>query len=125
QCGDGAAGVQQPESRVRSAAGQVRPEPGPAQRGAGTGLALARGRCPGTTATLWPPPRPRNQVSVLARGATPEPPDGLPAELARGDALAPDVVGDLDDQFELGHFLVVAEHVALDRGGEAALRRQA
>src|SRR5215468_1134403 len=39
--------------------------------------------------------------------------------------LAPDVVGDLDDQFELGHFLVVAEHVALDRRGEAALRRQA
>src|SRR5215813_13749382 len=39
--------------------------------------------------------------------------------------LAPDVVGDLDDQFELGHFLVVAERVPLDRRGEAALRRQA
>src|SRR5215831_3356004 len=44
---------------------------------------------------------------------------------ARSRRLPPDVLGNLDDQFELGHFLLVAEHVALDRGGEAALRRQA
>src|SRR5215467_1002726 len=44
---------------------------------------------------------------------------------ARSRRLPPDVLGNLDDQFELGNFLLVAEHVALDRGGEAALRRQA
>src|SRR5436305_10743360 len=46
--------------------------------------------------------------------------------LDRGNpGLSPDFLGDVDDQFELGDFLLVAQHVALDGGGEAALRRQA
>src|SRR5215475_10307448 len=36
--------------------------------------------------------------------------------------LPRDVVGNLDDQFERGHLVLVAEHVALDRGGKGGLR---
>src|ERR1044072_6294938 len=43
----------------------------------------------------------------------------------RSDSVAPDLVGDLDDETELGHFLVVGQVVALLRRGEPALRRQA
>src|SRR4029453_10543659 len=39
--------------------------------------------------------------------------------------LPPHLLGGLDDQAELGNLLVVSEQVALDGGGEAALRRQA
>src|SRR3954447_18608359 len=39
--------------------------------------------------------------------------------------LAPDLGGGLDDQAQLRDLLVVGERVALDRRGEAALRRQA
>ena len=38
---------------------------------------------------------------------------------------APDLLRGLDDQAQLGDLLVVRERVALHRGGEAALRRQA
>src|SRR6266542_708788 len=38
---------------------------------------------------------------------------------------APDLPGGLDDQAELRDLLLVGHEVALDRGGEAALRRQA
>ena len=37
----------------------------------------------------------------------------------------PDVGGDVDDEGQLGDLLVVGQHVALDRRGEAALGRQA
>ena len=37
----------------------------------------------------------------------------------------PHVVGDLDDEAELGHLVVVGELIALDGGRESALRRQA
>ena len=39
--------------------------------------------------------------------------------------LPPHLLCGLDDQAELGDLFVVSEQVALDRGGEAALRRQA
>src|SRR4051812_20312851 len=38
---------------------------------------------------------------------------------------APDLGSHLDQQPELGHFVVVGEHVALDGGREPALRRDA
>src|SRR5829696_3569113 len=38
---------------------------------------------------------------------------------------APDLLGGLDDQPQLGHLLVIGEVVALRGGGEPALRRQA
>src|SRR3954465_2773999 len=40
-------------------------------------------------------------------------------------SLAPDLAGGLDDQPQLGELVVSRELVALLRGGEAALRRQA
>src|SRR6202451_4460893 len=39
--------------------------------------------------------------------------------------LAPDIAGDVDDEAELGHLLVVGQRVALHRGGKAALAGQA
>ena len=38
---------------------------------------------------------------------------------------APDLLGDLDDQPQLGGLLLACQFVALDGRGEAALRRQA
>src|SRR6266536_5556545 len=54
----------------------------------------------------------------------------MPRDSARNQGAeprpsAPDLLGGLDDAAELGDLLVVGEQVALDRGGEAALRRQA
>src|SRR5690348_9665401 len=65
-------------------------------------------------ATCWrrcPRPWPRGR----GRGRSSEP----------SRALAPDLVGGLDDQAELGYLLVVGQRVALGGGGEAALPGQA
>ncbi len=45
--------------------------------------------------------------------------------LARPRPASPNLARRLDDQLELGHLLVIAEGIALHRGGEAALRREA
>src|SRR5215469_9771130 len=73
-----------------------------------------------TAARSLGPPRRRAPVQARRRryGIAPRP-------ATRFKVLAPDFLGDLDDQLELGHFLLVPQHVALDRRGEAALRRQA
>src|SRR5215469_1142522 len=84
--------------------GEFDPRPGPARSGGSPaqGAAIAGGR-------HW------HAVTVTRQAP------GGPL----GFLSAPDVPGDLDDQFELGDLLVVAQHVPLDGGGEAALRRQA
>src|SRR5580704_8987384 len=40
-------------------------------------------------------------------------------------SIAPDLLGGLDDEAELGHLLVVGQRVAFERGGEPALAGQA
>src|SRR6266508_5428923 len=101
--------------------------------------------CPGAatrSAAHWPRwtsscnvTRPRTASATRCSGS---PPRAHPPGNDRGAALdlsarasrfrrssVPDLPGGLDDQAQLGDLLVVAEHVALDGGGEAALRREA
>ena len=55
----------------------------------------------------------------------PAPTEDVERGIANGRGSAPDFLRDFDDQAQLRPLLLLAEHVAFDRRGEAALRREA